>query len=198
MPTWAWAGFWGGVAGSALLIGAAAAWFLAVPRRAIAAIMAFGAGVLITDAVLGFALVKLVSDFKDTVRGVVAAAAYVATLCLVFGNFFVRYPQIPPYWAWAWWANPLQYSFGGLLVNEVYNNPIYYDADSMRYAFSVCYPDRSPPCNSVTLLAYGYWVAEDDGTDEPLLIPPQFVGILAGFAAVFALLGMLTLHARKQ
>ena len=48
MPTWAWAGFWGGVAGSALLIGAAAAWFLAVPRRAIAAIMAFGAGVLIS------------------------------------------------------------------------------------------------------------------------------------------------------
>ncbi|SNR68479.1 MULTISPECIES: ZIP family metal transporter [Hymenobacter] len=47
-PTWAVAGFWGLVSGSALLLGAAAGYFLNVPQRLIAAIMAFGSGVLIS------------------------------------------------------------------------------------------------------------------------------------------------------
>lgn len=48
LPLWLQAGFWGLVGGSALLIGAAAGYFLRIPQRAIAAIMAFGAGVLIS------------------------------------------------------------------------------------------------------------------------------------------------------
>jgi ZIP family zinc transporter len=48
IPMWAQAGFWGFVAGAALLVGAGAAWCLAVPQRLIAAIMAFGSGVLIS------------------------------------------------------------------------------------------------------------------------------------------------------
>jgi len=42
------AAFWGLVAGSALIVGAAIAWFARVPTRLIAAIMAFGSGVLIS------------------------------------------------------------------------------------------------------------------------------------------------------
>jgi ZIP family zinc transporter len=42
------AAFWGMVAGSALVVGAAIGWFARVPARAIAAIMAFGSGVLIS------------------------------------------------------------------------------------------------------------------------------------------------------
>jgi len=42
------AAFWGAVAGSALLIGAAIGYLLDLPARLIAAIMAFGAGVLIS------------------------------------------------------------------------------------------------------------------------------------------------------
>jgi len=42
------AGVWGGVAGSALLIGAAIAYWIRVPVRLVAAIMAFGSGVLIS------------------------------------------------------------------------------------------------------------------------------------------------------
>jgi ZIP family zinc transporter len=48
------AGWWGMVAGSALVIGALIGYFLAVPQRLIAAIMAFGAGVLVS--VLSFDL----------------------------------------------------------------------------------------------------------------------------------------------
>jgi zinc transporter, ZIP family len=48
IPVWAQAGFWGLVAGGALLIGAATAYFVNVPQRLIAAIMAFGSGVLIS------------------------------------------------------------------------------------------------------------------------------------------------------
>jgi len=47
-PTWAVAGFWGLVSGSALLLGAAIGYFANVPQRLIAAIMAFGSGVLIS------------------------------------------------------------------------------------------------------------------------------------------------------
>lgn len=42
------AGLWGLLSGSALLLGAAVAWFTRIPPRAIAAVMAFGSGVLIS------------------------------------------------------------------------------------------------------------------------------------------------------
>jgi ZIP family zinc transporter len=48
MPTTLVAGFWGLVAGSALVLGAAIGYAIRVPARTIAGIMAFGAGVLIS------------------------------------------------------------------------------------------------------------------------------------------------------
>lgn len=47
-PLWLQAGFWGGVGGSALLIGALIGYFSQLPQRMIAGIMAFGGGVLIS------------------------------------------------------------------------------------------------------------------------------------------------------
>lgn len=48
LPIWLQAGVWGLVAGSALVIGAAIGYFTRIPHRIIAAIMAFGSGVLIS------------------------------------------------------------------------------------------------------------------------------------------------------
>lgn len=48
MPLSVQAGLWGLLSGSALLVGAAIGWFVPMSRRVIAAIMAFGAGVLIS------------------------------------------------------------------------------------------------------------------------------------------------------
>src|SRR5512132_2954036 len=48
MPLWLQAGCWGLVAGSALLLGAGVGYFVRVPQRLIAAVMAFGSGVLIS------------------------------------------------------------------------------------------------------------------------------------------------------
>ncbi len=48
VPRWLEAGFWGFVAGGALLLGAAAGFLAPVPRRVVALVMAFGAGVLIS------------------------------------------------------------------------------------------------------------------------------------------------------
>jgi ZIP family zinc transporter len=48
MPVWLRAGAWGFIAGTALLLGAGVAYFVKVPARFIAAIMAFGSGVLIS------------------------------------------------------------------------------------------------------------------------------------------------------
>src|SRR5947209_7071583 len=48
LPLWLTAGLWGLLAGSALLIGAAGGYAVNVSQRMVAAIMAFGSGVLIS------------------------------------------------------------------------------------------------------------------------------------------------------
>ena len=48
MPVWLQAGWWGLVAGGALVVGALIAWFVRVPPKIVSSIMAFGAGVLIS------------------------------------------------------------------------------------------------------------------------------------------------------
>lgn len=54
------AGLWGALAGAALLVGAAVAWFVPVPPRLVAGIMAFGSGVLISA--VAFELVQEAYD----------------------------------------------------------------------------------------------------------------------------------------
>jgi zinc transporter, ZIP family len=80
MPVWLQAGFWGLVAGGALVVGAAIAWFMAVPRSVVASIMGFGAGVLISA--LAFDLVdeaETSGGLTPTVIGFLAGAVvYVA------------------------------------------------------------------------------------------------------------------------
>ena len=76
MPLWLQAGFWGLVSGSALLIGAAIGYFARLPQRLIAAIMAFGAGVLISA--LAFDLMDEAyarSGFAPVALGFVGGAA---------------------------------------------------------------------------------------------------------------------------
>jgi ZIP family zinc transporter len=63
VPVWLEAGFWGLVAGGALVVGAAIAWLTKVPARVVAAVMAFGSGVLIST--LAFDLV----DEAETTGG---------------------------------------------------------------------------------------------------------------------------------
>lgn len=69
------AGLWGLLAGSALLLGAVTGYFAAVPPRAIAAIMAFGSGVLISA--LSFELMDeayRTGGFDSTAAGFLAGA----------------------------------------------------------------------------------------------------------------------------
>ena len=80
MPVWLQAGLWGLLAGGALVVGALAAWLLPVPRKLVASIMAFGAGVLISA--LAFDLVdeaETNGGLVPTVIGFLAGAVvYVA------------------------------------------------------------------------------------------------------------------------
>src|SRR5437763_16226150 len=76
MPLVLQAGMWGLVAGLALVVGAAVAWFLEVPPRVIAAIMAFGSGVLISA--LSFELMDeayRTGGFDSTSLGFLGGAA---------------------------------------------------------------------------------------------------------------------------
>jgi len=75
MPLWLSAGFWGLLAGSALLVGAAAGYFARVPQRLIAGITAFGSGVLISA--LSFELMDEAfhrGGFASTALGFLAGA----------------------------------------------------------------------------------------------------------------------------
>jgi ZIP family zinc transporter len=75
-PIWLQAGFWGLVSGSALVIGAAFGFYLKIPQRLIAAIMAFGSGVLISA--LSFELMEEAykrGGFDSTAIGFVGGAA---------------------------------------------------------------------------------------------------------------------------
>ncbi|HEY0419205.1 MAG TPA: hypothetical protein VGC80_06765 [Acetobacteraceae bacterium] len=76
MPLWLQAGLWGLLAGGALVVGALIAWFVHVPQRLIAAVMAFGAGVLISA--LAFELMDEAyrkGGFDATAIGFVGGAA---------------------------------------------------------------------------------------------------------------------------
>ena len=75
MAGWAWAGFWGFVSGSALVLGAAVAYFVAIPTRVIAFVMSFGSGVLISA--LSFELMEEAvgrGGFPPTALGFVGGA----------------------------------------------------------------------------------------------------------------------------
>jgi zinc transporter, ZIP family len=50
IPLWLQAGLWGFIGGLALLIGAVLGYYIKIPKRIIASVMAFGAGVLISAA----------------------------------------------------------------------------------------------------------------------------------------------------
>lgn len=76
VPVWLQAAWWGFVAGSALLVGAAVGYFAKVPQRLIAAIMAFGSGVLISA--LSFELMDEAyrrGGFDSTAIGFLGGAA---------------------------------------------------------------------------------------------------------------------------
>jgi ZIP family zinc transporter len=76
VPLFLQAGLWGLLSGSALVIGAAAAWFMRVPQRLIAAVMAFGSGVLISA--LSFELMDeayRTGGFDSTSAGFLGGAA---------------------------------------------------------------------------------------------------------------------------
>ena len=75
-PVWLRAGLWGLLAGSALLLGAAAGFMSRVPQRLIAGVMAFGSGVLISA--LSFDLMNEAyrrGGFDSTAFGFVCGAA---------------------------------------------------------------------------------------------------------------------------
>jgi ZIP family zinc transporter len=92
MPVWIQAGLWGLLAGGALVLGAAVAWSVQVPRRVVASVMAFGAGVLISA--LSFDLVdeaERTGGLFATVIGFLAGAGAYLAANLVLARFGARH-----------------------------------------------------------------------------------------------------------
>lgn len=85
LPLWMQAGLWGLLAGSALLIGAAIGYFIPIRQRIVAAVMAFGSGVLISA--LSFDLMDEayhIGGFTATAFGFLAGAGIYS-----FANWFL-------------------------------------------------------------------------------------------------------------
>jgi ZIP family zinc transporter len=92
MPVWLQAGLWGLLAGGALVLGAAVAWLVHVPRRVVASVMAFGAGVLISA--LSFELVdeaERTGGLGPTVVGFLAGAVAYLAANLVLARYGARH-----------------------------------------------------------------------------------------------------------
>lgn len=92
MPIWLDAGLWGLLAGSALVVGAAVAWFVHVPRRVVASVMAFGSGVLISA--LAFDLVdeaERSGGLTATVIGFLGGAAIYVAANVVLARYGARH-----------------------------------------------------------------------------------------------------------
>ena len=84
MPLFIQAGLWGLLSGSALVLGAAIAYFVALPPRVIAAVMAFGSGVLISA--LSFDLMDeayRTGGIVSTSMGFLAGAAVYTTANII-------------------------------------------------------------------------------------------------------------------
>ena len=94
MPDWLLAATAGLLAGGALLVGAVVAWFVQVPRRIVAGIMAFGAGVLISA--LAFDLVLEAQGeggFWPTVSGFAVGAIVYVIANRLLDEFDQRNPR---------------------------------------------------------------------------------------------------------
>jgi ZIP family zinc transporter len=92
MPIWLQAGLWGLLAGGALVIGALVAWLLPVPRKLVASVMAFGAGVLISA--LAFDLVdeaETSGGLVPTVIGFLAGAVVYVAANIVLARHGARH-----------------------------------------------------------------------------------------------------------
>lgn len=87
MPDWLAAGGAGLLAGCALLVGSAIAWFITVPAGLVAAVMAFGSGVLISA--LSFELVQEAMDqagLRATALGFLAGSLVYVGLNLLLAR----------------------------------------------------------------------------------------------------------------
>ena len=92
VPTWAQAALWGLLGGSALLIGALAGYFVRLPQRLVAGIMAFGSGVLISA--LAFELMDEAygrGGFIATALGFLSGAAVFTGVNWLLARFGARH-----------------------------------------------------------------------------------------------------------
>ncbi|QBR91775.1 ZIP family metal transporter [Nocardioides euryhalodurans] len=92
MTVWLEAGLWGLLAGGTLVVGAAIAWLVDLPRLAVASVMAFGAGVLISA--LAFDLVdeaEQTGGLAPTVAGFLAGATTYVAANLVLDRLGARH-----------------------------------------------------------------------------------------------------------
>jgi ZIP family zinc transporter len=92
LPIYVQAGLWGLLSGAALVLGAALAWFANLPGRLIAAITAFGAGVLVSA--LSFDLMdeaQRQGGFLPTAAGFLAGAAVYTAANIALSRYGARH-----------------------------------------------------------------------------------------------------------
>lgn len=95
-PGWLLAGWWGFVAGAALIVGAAIGWYCDIGQRFIAGIMAYGSGVLISA--LSFELMDEAyrrGGFSSTAFGFIAGASVYTAATVALNHHGARQSEGP-------------------------------------------------------------------------------------------------------
>lgn len=92
LPMWLQAGFWGGLAGAALLLGSFAGYFFKMSQRTVAGVMAFGSGALISA--MSFDLIEEAyakGGLLFAALGLILGALIYSTANLVLAKYGARH-----------------------------------------------------------------------------------------------------------
>jgi len=67
---------------------------------------------------------QLLAFISPNIGAAVGIGSLVLTIFTLTMGFLIKAKDIPPWWIWIYWINPLRYILQGMVVNEVGGNPL--------------------------------------------------------------------------
>ncbi|CAI5462083.1 unnamed protein product, partial [Closterium sp. Yama58-4] len=129
---------------------------------------------LLAVDVMGATLIRLIASVSSSREMASSLAGLMVITFLLFTGFLLTKPNIPPWWIWMYYINPLQYGVTAICINEILSG------------------SYNEPCSTVNTTTASFCMNKPAGTTagEAFL---QFFGMPSSFGAVWisfaALLG---------
>lgn len=68
------------------------------------------------------AFLKIVYDLIDLYDCFAVVSGMVSTILSIFGGFMIRSEEIPDFWLFLYWLNPMHFALHGLFVTQFHND----------------------------------------------------------------------------